>query len=134
VVASEVKKLATKTGDSTREIADMVLAMQAETAQVGLSMERSAADVDSGVVLTNRAGEALMEIVGQVEKVTEMIGMMATASREQSLTATTITTTISHISSAVVESASSLTHNSAAAERLSGLAAQLQTQVAGFRL
>ncbi|ABL00281.1 methyl-accepting chemotaxis protein [Pelobacter propionicus] len=134
VVASEVKKLATKTGDSTREIADMVLAMQAETAQVGLSMERSAADVDSGVVLTNRAGEALMKIVGQVEKVTEMIGMMASASREQSLTATTITTTISHISSAVVESASSLTHNSAAAERLSGLAAQLQTQVAGFRL
>jgi methyl-accepting chemotaxis protein len=97
-------------------------------------MERSSADVRTGVLLANRAGEALMEIVGRVEKVTEMIGLMATASREQSATAATITMTISRISDATVDSASSLAYNAEAAERLSGLAAQLQTQVAGFRL
>jgi methyl-accepting chemotaxis protein len=134
VVAREVKKLAMKTADSTREISDMILTMQGETTLVATSMERSSADVRTGVLLANRAGEALMEIVGRVERVTEMIGMMATASREQSATAATITTTIGRISDATVQSASSLTHNSEAAERLSALAGQLRSQVACFRL
>ncbi len=134
VVAREVKSLAMKTADSTREISDMIRTMQSETTLVATSMEKSSADVRSGVVLANGAGEALMEIVGQVEKVTEMIGLMATASREQSATAATITTTISRISDATLDSAASLARNAEAAEHLSGLAGRLQGRVAFFRL
>jgi len=69
VVANEVRSLAGRSKAAAKQIKDLI--------------EDSARKVENGSQLVNQSGQKLYEIVDSVKKVTEIVGEIATASREQ---------------------------------------------------
>src|SRR5437660_3794754 len=63
VVADEVRKLAERTTTATKEIAQMIETVQQETKLAVSAMEEGTRQVEEGVRTTNKAGEALREII-----------------------------------------------------------------------
>src|SRR5438105_3925065 len=63
VVADEVRKLAERTTMATKEIATMIEAVQGDTRLAVEAMEQGTRQVAKGVATTQKAGEALKEII-----------------------------------------------------------------------
>jgi len=83
VVASAVKELAERTARSTREIAELVRSVQAETASAVDAVGRGASRVDRGVTLSSEAGEALHSIMAGSEEAGRMVKEIAQAADRQ---------------------------------------------------
>jgi methyl-accepting chemotaxis protein len=134
VVADEVRKLAERTTNATKEIAQMIQTVQQETKQAVGAMEEGTRQVEEGVTTTNKAGEALREIIQMSEQVGDMIAQIATAATEQSSATDEINHAMEQISSLAKESASGAQQSAQACQDLSGLAFELQKIVSNFNL
>jgi methyl-accepting chemotaxis protein len=100
VVADEVKNLSAKTAESTKEIARIIRTIQEEssaaTASIGAEKER----VEEGVSKSIVARDSLENILSLVEESSNMIGQIACATEEQSVTTEEISSKIHHVSEA----------------------------------
>ena len=134
VVADEVRKLAERTTKATKEIAEMIQSVQAETRGAVEKMQSGTQQVEKGVEVTAKAGESLKQIIGQAEHVGEMVTHIATAATEQSSTTETVNANMDQINKLVAESAEGAQQSAKACEQLSGLALELQNLVSRFKL
>lgn len=73
VVADEVRSLATRTSQSTAEIASMINKIQSKSDSVIKSMSGSMSGVESGVELANTAGNTISQIRSGAQKVVEVV-------------------------------------------------------------
>lgn len=73
VVADEVRSLATRTSQSTAEIANMINKIQSKSDSVIKSMSGSMSGVESGVELANNAGSTISQIRHGAKKVVEVV-------------------------------------------------------------
>lgn len=73
VVADEVRSLATRTSQSTAEIANMINKIQSKSDSVIKSMSGSMSGVESGVELANNAGSTISQIRSGAKKVVEVV-------------------------------------------------------------
>ena len=83
VVADEIKDLAERAGASTKEIADLIKTIQAESKNAIDAVERGAHNVDRGVEVSNEAERALKKILESSQKCTNMVRAIARATVEQ---------------------------------------------------
>jgi methyl-accepting chemotaxis protein len=134
VVADEVRKLAERTTKATKEIALMIKKIQVDTGGAVRSMEEGTHEVDKGIMLAQRAGSALYEIVSVVSQLTDMATQIASGSEQQTAAAEQISKNIEGISSVTHESAAGTQEIARAAEDLSQLTNQLQRLVAQFKI
>ncbi|MFZ5808897.1 MAG: methyl-accepting chemotaxis protein [Chloroflexota bacterium] len=63
VVADEVRKLAERAASATGEINHLVQGIQTSVQEAGAAMDASSSAVNQGVMLSNQAGQVLMEIL-----------------------------------------------------------------------
>ncbi|GFO55741.1 chemotaxis protein [Geomonas sp. Red276] len=134
VVADEVRALAERTTKATREIDQMIKAIQSETKLAVRAMEEGVEEVEKGSVGAAKSGEALEMILQQIYDVTAQINQIATAAEEQTATTREITQNIHDISNIVrssAEGAEEMSHSSAG---LSNLSNELQEIVQRFRV
>ncbi len=68
VVADNVRQLAERSSESTKEIADLITKVQAGTQQAVQAMDAGVKDVDAGRDITTQAGKALEAIIASVEQ------------------------------------------------------------------
>jgi methyl-accepting chemotaxis protein len=134
VVADEVRKLAERTTKATREIAEMIKSIQSETGGAVSAMESGSQEVEKGVTLANEAGEALHQIVEQVNKVTDMVQQIATSTEEQSAAAEEISSNVESVATIARESTTGIEQSTGAAQELSNLATSLKSIVQQFKL
>lgn len=134
VVADEVRKLAERTGDATKEIASTVSAMQTETKKVVLSMEEGVTEVGVGTDTVDKSGQALKDILSHISRVTGQINQIAVASEEETATTNEIANSIQQISEVMHDTARSIQENARASSQLASHAAELQKMVGQFRL
>jgi methyl-accepting chemotaxis protein len=134
VVADEVRALAERTTKATREISVMIKAIQAETKAAVHAMEEGVREVEKGAMSSMKSGEALQEILTEINEVTMQINQIATAAEEQTATTSEITTNIQQVTEVVHQTARGAEETSAAAAQLAEQAQQLQGLVDHFRV
>ena len=83
VVADEVRALAERTTKATREIGEMIKSIQGETKLAVSAMVEGVNEVERGTSEAARSGQALEEILTQINGVTGQINQIATAAEEQ---------------------------------------------------
>jgi methyl-accepting chemotaxis protein len=134
VVADEVRALAERTTRATREIGEMIKAIQNETKGAVAAMEEGVSEVEKGTESSVKSGEALEMILNQINDVTMQVNQIATAAEEQTATTGEITTNISQITDVVHSTARGATETAAASSQLSREAEHLQQLVGQFKL
>jgi methyl-accepting chemotaxis protein len=134
VVADEVRALAERTTRATREIGDMIKAIQSETRGVVSAMEQGVQEVETGTSEATRSSDALREILDQVNAVSCQITEIAGAAEEQTATTGLISGNIQQIT-ALVKNAASGSHQCAAqASQLTSCAHDLERIIRQFRV
>ena len=134
VVADEVRALAERTTRATHEISTMIKNIQSETQVAVTAMEQGVQEVERGSIEAGRSGEALQEILMQINEVTMQVNQIATAAEEQTATTNEITNNIMQISQVVQDTSRGVHESATAANDLSRMAEQLQTLVHKFKL
>ena len=134
VVADEVRKLAERTTQATKEIAKMIKTIQEETQRAVEAMESGTKNVEDGVSSATKAGEALQDIIHASEQVGEMIVHIATAATEQSSATEQVNSNMEQIAKLVQESAIGAQQSAKACADLSNLALDMQALVGRFKL
>ncbi len=134
VVADEVRKLAEKTIHATKEIGEMIKAMQGETEKAIGSMEQEVAAVENGVSLAKEAGNALKDIVAKVDVVTDMVHQVTTATAQQTTATEQISGDIEAVASVVSDTSTSAEQIARASQEIAELATVLKGNVEMFRI
>ena len=134
VVADEVQRLAERSAEATKQIADLVSNIQADTNEAVTSMEDATREVVENTRLADEAGRALGEIETVSEELSTLITAMANTARQQSEEATGVSGTMVHIRELTTQASATTTETAESVGRLSVLAGQLKSSVAGFRL
>jgi methyl-accepting chemotaxis protein len=134
VVADEVRKLAERTTEATKEIGDTIKAMQAETKGAVSSMEEGVKEVEVGSVEAEKSGDALNDILKQVNAATVEINQIAVASEQQTVTTNEIACNIQQISPVMHDTSKMIQENAEAASQLSNLSKEIQKIVGKFKL
>jgi len=134
VVADEVRALAERTTKATKEIGSMIKSIQNETKNAVLAMEEGVRQVEQGTSEAESSGEALNEILSQINSVTMQVSQIATAAEQQTATTLEISNNMQQIICEVGGSAQGAQESAGAAEQLSHLAENLQQMVGRFRL
>jgi methyl-accepting chemotaxis protein len=120
VVATEVRNLAQRSATAAREIKELI----------GASVEQ----VDAGSKLVGQAGATMDEIVSSVQRVTDIMGEISAASREQETGISQIGQAISQMDSVTQQNAALVEEAAAAADSLHQQAANLAQVVGVFKL
>lgn len=134
VVAEEIKKLAMQTTEATDQISNIIEAIRTETDLAIASMGDGLKLVASGVQDARKSGDALQEILQQIDFVTTQISQIAKASSGQSSMTEEIAQNVHQISLIIKDAMQKFKENADSAARISGLATELKKLIGQFRL
>lgn len=127
VVADEVRKLAEKTMNATKQVASVVQGIQNSSTSTLTYMNDVAGLIEGTTTQTQQAGKALEQIVGTVLGASDQVRSIATAAEEQSAAAEQISGATGEVNRLADESAQALTESTHAVIELSRLAQSLKT-------
>jgi methyl-accepting chemotaxis protein len=134
VVADEVRTLAQRTQDSTKEIQTMIDNLQSVSRETVEVMEKGQSQASTSVEQAAQAGQSLQEITRAVTAITEINTTINDEAGSQSGIAVEINQNIATISQIASESKNGSEQTAAESQALAGLAANLQQLVGKFQL
>src|SRR5690606_6621798 len=120
VVAGEVRNLAQRSAEAAKEIKGLI----------GTSVDK----VEAGSRLVAEAGQTMSEIVGSVQRVSDIIGEITAASGEQSDGIGQVNVAVNQLDQMTQQNAALVEESAAAAESLKDQARQLAQVVQVFRI
>ncbi|MCB1831320.1 MAG: methyl-accepting chemotaxis protein [Chromatiaceae bacterium] len=132
VVADEVRTLASRTGDATREISQMIERIQVDTGKSVTSMNSVSEQVNQGVELAEKAQAAMNEIVQASEMSMQMATSIATAVEQQSLTTNEVSGNVERMAMVSRETKDASTSMQQAAQELAQLGTELEKAISWF--
>jgi len=134
VVADEVQRLAERSAEATKQIADLVKTIQADTNEAVASMEQATNGVVETTRLADAAGQALGEIESVSEQLSNLIVSIARDAHRQFETATTVSVSMAKIQETTTLTSSGTRQTAESIGKLSDLARELQASVSGFKI
>ncbi|MDN2482141.1 methyl-accepting chemotaxis protein [Vibrio agarivorans] len=134
VVADEVRNLAGRTQDSTKEIQLMINNLQEGSRNAIGTMDICAETSQSTVTVSQNASEALQQVVSALENITGMSHQIATAAAEQTQVSDDISQRINMIEDSGNELNSVVSNTYNSTQTLAALANELENWVAKFNV
>jgi methyl-accepting chemotaxis protein/DNA-binding LacI/PurR family transcriptional regulator len=122
VVATEVRRLAEDSRAATQQIGALVREIQRAVTEAMNAIKASTAQVDSGVLLANQAGQALNSILITVDRVNQQVNKISGATQDLTLYSGQMTTAIENIATVSQE-------NSTAAQQVAVAAREMRAQM-----
>ncbi|MDR2603956.1 MAG: methyl-accepting chemotaxis protein [Desulfovibrio sp.] len=125
VVADEVRKLAEKTMNATREVGASITAIQ-QSAKINVAgMGTAAAAVVEAAKIADDSGQALSEIADLAVSNSTLVVSISTAAEAQSATAESITSSVGDVRKIAGDTADGMSRAAAAVQELSRMAQEL---------
>lgn len=134
VVADEVRALAERTTRATKEISEMISAIQKETRGAVAVMEQGVNQVAIGTRDAANSGGALRDIMEQINEVSMQVNQIATSAEEQTATTAEISDNMQQITQAVQDTSRGAHDTASAATNLNNYAEELKRLVRQFKL
>lgn len=134
VVADEVRSLAGRTQESTKEIERMIGNVQSATEHAVKQMENSNQWAQSTIAETRDLGEALGEVARLIEQINAQNLNIASAAEEQATVAREVDKNLVSIRDLSHQTATGATQTNASSQELARLAEGLNTLLQRFRL
>jgi methyl-accepting chemotaxis protein len=134
VVADEVRKLAERTSSATREISEMISTIQSETGSAVSAMEKGMAQVQSGTSEVARSGEALSDILEQINAVATQVSQIAAAAEEQTVSTASISQNIETIRETIQMTSREAETSATAANEMNAVAEELMAGIGKFKI
>nr|MCU0774360.1 methyl-accepting chemotaxis protein [Ideonella sp.] len=120
VVAGEVRSLAQRSAAAAREIKGLITASVQRVAQ--------------GTATVDGAGRTMMELVDNARRISQLVGEISVAAREQTTGVAQVGSAVSDLDRSTQDNAALVERTAASAEHLREQADQLAARVARFRL
>ncbi len=133
VVADEVRKLAERTGQSTKVIAERVSGIRKAAEESVNAIKRGSSEVEKGVGLAKEASSALDSIVGVSAVAMDMVERIATATEQQSAAAEQVTRNMANISDITKKAAGAAHQIGTASADLYSLTVDLKDNISFFK-
>ncbi len=134
VVADEVRNLASKTQESTREIESMIEVLQNAANQATASMQISRDHATASVETVQHAREAFNAIAHTFTTISDMTTQIATAAEEQSITVEEINRNVAAANDAIGVASDDATQTMQASNEVATLADELKAEARQFQL
>lgn len=134
VVADEVRRLAQRSQQSTKEINEIIERLQSRVEQAVENMDRGRERSDQGVQVAEQTAHMLMEITDSISRINGMNAQVAAAADQQSAVANEVNRNIITIKDVADRSARSSEDTLGAVATLRDLAGRLEQQVATFQV
>ncbi len=132
VVADEVRKLAERTTTSTKEVADVISAIQQETRNAVDDMHRIVGEVTANADSARQAGEQIIQIREGASKVLDASSEIEDALKEQSIASSQIAKQVEVIASMSEENASAMMEARESSEEMKKLSTEMHDMVDRF--
>ena len=133
VVADEVRNLARRTQESTRQIKAVIEKMQQSSVLAVTVMKEGKSQADLSVEQAKCAGESLKAINLSVTRINDMNIQIAAAAEEQSVVASEINRNFSQITSSALKAEHEAVKITSASHQLEALAKKLELNVKQFK-
>lgn len=133
VVADEVRSLAQRTAESTRQIEQIISSLQGRTRAIVSSMQQCRERGQSGAEQAGVASRLLAVITGDVTHIMDMTTQIATAVEEQSHVAAEVNKNVIRIRDISEQSLKIAEHNAQISEEVAAQAARLHHTVDRFK-
>jgi twitching motility protein PilJ len=134
VVAEEVQRLAERSGESTKQIAALVRAIQTDTQDAVSAMEKSTQGVVEGTKLADAAGVAITDISKVSQELANIMLEISHTTRGQANQAQLVSGAIKQMLSLTERTTQGTRDTSQSTDELSTLAQALKTSVARFKV
>jgi twitching motility protein PilJ len=134
VVAEQVGALAEQSAAATREIAQIVAAIQAETKDVAEVMEQGTAQVVDGTRLVEATKQKLNQVLQNSQEINTLMSSISTATISQAETAKTVTQLMQQVTIASEERSVFSSQMASSMQATSQVAKKLEEKVAQFQV
>lgn len=134
VVADQVRKLAENSTQATREIAELVKVIQAETQEAVIAMEQETQAVEAGSASALRTGDVFKEISNISQRSAELAVTIARSSVQEAEATEGVSRTIQGFAHGAAFTQTSAEQTRATIEELATLSERLTASVSQFKL
>jgi PAS domain S-box-containing protein len=134
VVAEEIRKLAERSARATRDVGNLIKAIQTETSEALSAMEKGMTEVKSGSLLAEEASKSLQYVSTAVRQSTELIEEISAASEEQARVTRNLASAMQTISSITLETSAGAHETAQTIQGMVGLSEQLNKAISQFRV
>ena len=118
VVADEVRKLAERSVEAAKEIGAVVRQVQRDTGDAVDVARAGAEEAKTGILLADKAGAALRNIIESVTRSSELMGQIAAATSKQSEASSEVLGTVGAMNSATSQVASAVREQAEGAKQI----------------
>jgi PAS domain S-box-containing protein len=134
VVAEEIRKLAERSARATRDVGNLIKAIQGETSEALAAMEIGMREVKGGSELADQASRALKDISSAVRQSSELIEEISAASEEQARVTRNLADAMQTISSITLETTAGAHETAQTIQGMVGLSEQLNRAISQFKV
>ncbi|HET9528924.1 MAG TPA: methyl-accepting chemotaxis protein [Blastocatellia bacterium] len=134
VVAEEIRKLAERSARATRDVGNLIKAVQGETSEALRAMENGMNEVRGGSEVATQASRALKDISLAVRQSSELIEEISAASEEQARVTRNLADAMQTISSITLETTAGAHETAQTIQGMVGLSEQLNRAISQFKV